>query len=56
MSLARFLYSAARAARDGEAVGRAIATGSPRPIMNRVANRMIGRYVLGWIGRQLWMR
>jgi muconolactone delta-isomerase len=51
MNLSRFLYRAARAARDIEAVS----SGNPRRIARRAKNKAIGR-ALGRAGvwRRLW--
>ncbi len=51
MNLSRFLYRAARASRDIEAVS----SGNPRRITRRAKNRLIGR-ALGRAGvwRRLW--
>lgn len=47
------LYSAARTSRDVRAVQRALETGSAKPIVRRVKNRLVGR-ALGRAG--IWQR
>lgn len=56
MNISRFLYRAARSARDGEAIGQALTEASLAPIERRLINRLIGRFVLGPIGRALWWK
>ena len=52
MRVSSFLYRAARAARTGEAVGESIGEGSPAPLLRRIVNILIGRYVVS----RLWWR
>lgn len=55
MNLTRLLYRAARLSADGRAVRRSIATGSPRPIVRRAKNRLVGRALgRGGVWRALW--
>jgi hypothetical protein len=46
MRLSSFLYRASRAVRTAEAVERSIQTGSPEPLMKRIANIFIGRAIV----------
>lgn len=55
MRLSDFLYRASRAARDGEAIGTALAEGSPAPIARRIGNRLIGR-ALARFANFLWIK
>lgn len=54
MTVSSMLYKAARLSRDANAVTRAFETTSPRPIVRRAANRMIGR-AAGRVLRRLYL-
>ncbi len=46
------LYTLARYNRDAKAVVKAVRTGSPKPILKRIANKLIGRFLVS----KLWVR
>lgn len=52
MTINSALYKLARLGRDAKAVERSIETGSPKPILKRIVNKAIGRYIV----RRLWWR
>jgi hypothetical protein len=54
VTVSSMLYRAARLSRDANAVNRALKTRSPRPIVRRAANRMIGR-AAGRVLRRLYL-
>lgn len=46
MSLTSHLYRAARMSADLRAARRSVETGSPKPLLRRLANKLIGRGVV----------
>lgn len=45
MTLTSFLYRMARISADGRAIERSIETGSPAPLLRRLSNKLIGRFL-----------
>ena len=50
--LSKLFYGSGRASRDVNAVCKAVQQGSPKPILKRIFNKLIGRKIVS----KLWLK